>query len=121
MLEAVKANPSFFKVEDAPCEELADHYAIPADGSVAEFLDNHRALPEILLAAVPHLRRYFPNEVFALRVDSDEFGWQNLYVDVLWPGEAMEAVRLLDQFGDEWWMANSQPSGGALTFTYRLV
>lgn len=70
---------------------------------------------------MPHLRKYFPESVLALRAASDEFGWENLYVDILWPGDALEAFRLLDQFCDAWWIANSEPADGALTFTYRLV
>jgi hypothetical protein len=108
--------------------EYAEHlgevyklYVLPGDGSVAGFLNDHRALPQILIAAMPQLRKVFGDTVFALRATSDEFGWQNLYVDALWTGDAMDAFRLLDQFGDDWWIANSLPARGALTFTYRLV
>ncbi len=105
----------------AHLEDLAKLYVIPTDGSVTEFLNDHRAVPQILIAGLPHLRKHFPDAVLALRTTSDEFGWENLYVDVLWPGDALEAFRLLDQFGDDWWIANSLQARGALTFTYRLV
>ena len=102
-------------------EDLGKVYVIPTDGSTAKFLNDHRALPQILIAALPYLRKYFPKAVLALRATSDEFGWENLYVDVLWPGDALDAFRILGRFGDEWWIANSRPARGALTFTYRLV
>jgi hypothetical protein len=105
-------------------EHLADVrklYVMPSDTSVADFLNNHRALPQILMAAMPQLRKLFGDTVFALRATSDEFGWENLYVDTLWPGDALEVFGLIDQFSDSWWIANSAPARGALTFTYRLI
>lgn len=105
----------------ANLDELRKYYVLPSDVSVAEFLNDHRALPQILILAMPHLRKLFGDTVFTLRATSDEFGWQNLYVDALWDRDAMEAFDLLDQFSDQWWLENSAPARGALTFTYRLV
>lgn len=96
-------------------------YVLPSDGSVENFLSCHRALLQILISAMPQLRKFFPDTVFALRADSDEYGWENLYVDALWRYGAIEAFELLDSFSDEWWIANSRPARGTLTFTYRLV
>jgi hypothetical protein len=48
-------------------------------------------------------------------------GWQNLCVDVLWPGNAAEAYAAIDRFEDTWWVANSHLGVGRLAFTYRLV
>ncbi len=101
--------------------DVRKRYVFPSDTSVAEFLNDHRAMPQLLIDAAPQLRKYFGNTVFALRVTSDEYGWQNLYADAMWPGDARDALRLLDQFEDEWWIANCRPARGALTFTYRLV
>ncbi|HEX3438096.1 MAG TPA: hypothetical protein VHT24_15110 [Pseudacidobacterium sp.] len=96
-------------------------YVFPSDTSVAEFLNDHRAVPQLLIDAAPWLKKYFGNTVFSLRVTSDEYGWQNLYADAMWSGDARDALQLLDQFEDEWWIANCRPARGALTFTYRLV
>jgi hypothetical protein len=101
--------------------EVPKLYVLPGNGSVEELLNDHRHLPQILIAAMPQLRKLFGDTVFALRTSADEFGWQNLYVDALWPGDAMDAFRLLDKFGDDWWIANSRPARGIITFTYRLV
>jgi len=102
-------------------DQVRKLYVLPSDTSVLDFLNDHRALPQLLIAAIPRLRRLFPDAVFALRATSDQNGWQNLYTDVLWPGDAIEALRLIDQFEDEWWIANSHFGRGSLTFTYRLV
>lgn len=71
--------------------------------------------------ALPHLREHFGNIVFALRATSDEYGWQRLYVDALWPGDSTDAFLAIDRFQDAWWIANSHMTAGHLTFTYRLV
>jgi hypothetical protein len=96
-------------------------YVLPTDSSVLDFLSDHRTLPQLLIDAAQQLRKYFADTIFALRVASDEDGWQNLYADAMWTGDASEAIRLLDQFEDQWWIPNCQPARGALTFTYRLV
>lgn len=111
----------FEREYQAHIKELRRLYVLPSDGSVVAFLNVHRALPPILISAMPQLRRIFRDTVFALRADSDEYGWENLYVDALWSRDAYEAFHLLDRFSDEWWIANSRPARGALTFTYRLV
>lgn len=102
-------------------EEVARNFAVPRDNSVQNFLSAHRVLPQFLIQALPHLREHFGNVVFALRATSDEYGWQRLYVDALWPGDSIEAFRAIDRFQDAWWIANSHMTAGHLTFTYRLV
>jgi hypothetical protein len=101
--------------------EIARNFAMPRDNSVQEFLSSHRVLPQFLIQAMPHLREHFGDVVFALRAASDEYGWQQLYVDALWPGDSTEAFLAIDRFQDAWWIANSQKTAGQLTFTYRLV
>jgi hypothetical protein len=105
----------------AAIAELRRSYVLPADSSVLDFLSDHRALPQLLIEAAPHLKRYFANTVFNLRAESDEYGWQNLYADAMWAGDARDAVRHLEQFEDGWWLQNCRPARGVLTFTYRLV
>ncbi len=105
----------------AALAEVRKLYVLAADASVLEFLNDHRAVPQLLIDAVPYLRKHFGNTVFVLRSTSDEYGWENLYADAMWPGDARDALQRLDQFEDEWWIANCRPARGALTFTYRLV
>lgn len=111
----------FDKEYRAALAEVRKLYVLPADASVLEFLSNHRAVPQLLIDAVPYLRKYFDGSVFSLRATSDEYGWEDLYVDVMWPGGAREVLQRLDRFEDEWWVANCRTARGALTFTYRLV
>jgi hypothetical protein len=105
----------------AAVAEVRRLYVLPSDTSVLDFLNDHRALPQLLIEAAPQLKKYFADTVFTLRTTSDEYGWQNLYADAMWTGDARGAIQLLDQFEDEWWIANSRPARGALTFTYRLL
>lgn len=122
LLEQFERQMAHFEDEfQAHLEDVRRMYLLPPDGSVEEFLSSHRALPQVLVSAVPQLKRIFPGTLFELRAESDEYGWENLYVDALWRGDALEAFDLLDRFGDEWWIANSDSARGALTFTYRLV
>jgi hypothetical protein len=97
-------------------------YVMPRDGSVQDFLNSHRVLPQLLLQAFPRLRSVFGElAVLSLRATSDEYGWQTLFVDVLWPEDATTAYAALDRFEDDWWVANCNLAAGRLNFTYRLV
>jgi len=101
--------------------EIAKCYVLPSDSSVIDFLKAHRVLPQLLIEAVPHLQKRFGNTVFALRATSDEYGWETLYVDARWPGNAADVLAAIDRFEDDWWIANSHVASGALNFTYRLI
>lgn len=118
----IEAQMQQFEMDyQAAVAEVRKLYVLPNDSSVLDFLKDHRALPQLLIDAAPKLKRYFSDTVFTLRATSDEYGWQNLYADAMWSGDARDAVQLLDQFEDEWWIPNCRPARGALTFTYRLV
>jgi hypothetical protein len=106
---------------DEMVAEVARSYMMPRDNSVQNFLNSHRVLPQLLIQALPRLRERFGDTVFALRAILDEHGWQSLYVDALWAGDAAEAYAAIDRFEDDWWVANSHMAAGHLTFTYRLV
>lgn len=101
--------------------EVRNLYVLPSDSSALDFLNDHPALPQLLIDASPQLKKYFGDTVFALRVSSDEDGWETLFADALWSGDAREALLLLDRFEDEWGIPNWQPARGSLIFTYRLV
>jgi len=102
-------------------DEIARTFVVPRDGSVEIFISAHRVLAQFLIQALPHLRGSFGDVVFALRATTDEYGWQQLYVDALWPGNSTEAFLAIDRFQDAWWIANSHLTAGHLTFTYRLA
>jgi len=111
----------FERDHQAAIADVRKFYVLPTDLPVLDFLNDHRALPQLLIDAAPQLKRYFADTIFALRAESDEYGWQSLYADALWTGDARDAVTRLDQFEDEWWIPNCLPARGALAFTYRLV
>lgn len=112
---------SFESEHRSAVAELARNYIFSQETSVEEFLRSHRTLPQLLVAALPYLRQQFGSIVFSLRTVSDEYGWQTMFVDALWPGLAADALAALDRFEDEWWIANSSAAAGCLNFTYRLV
>jgi len=101
-------------------DEVRRQYVMPVDSSVEELFQRYRVLPQLLIEAGSYLRRYFGETVFALRSTSDDYGWQTLYVDAIWPGKPNDAMAAIDAFEDAWWIVNSHRSG-SLTFTYRLV
>jgi hypothetical protein len=101
--------------------EVRRYFVMGRGSGIEEIFIRSRTLPQLLLEAIPHLRYYFGNTMFTLRPTSDESGWQTLYVDAIWPGDARDAISAIDAFEDEWWIANSHKASGNLTFTYRLV
>jgi len=102
--------------------EILKWYVLVCHTSVIAFLDGHRTIPQLLIQAAPRLREYFgESTVFSLRVVVDEYGWQMLYAEVIWPGKVGDLVTALDRFEDEWWIPNSSAAYGSLTFTYELV
>ncbi|MBW4038094.1 MAG: hypothetical protein HIU91_04315 [Acidobacteria bacterium] len=112
---------SFEREHRSTVAELAQNYIFAQETSVEEFLRSHRILPQLLMAALPYLRQQFGSIVFSLRAVSDDYGWQTMFVDALWPGQAADALAAIDRFEDEWWIANSSAATGSLNFTYRLV
>jgi hypothetical protein len=107
---------------EAALNEVRKSYVLPADASVANFLTEHRAIPEILLAASQPLRACFGAEtVFNLRAPIDESGSRTLYVVAMWPGKLQDVRNALAKFDDDWWMPRARQVAGCLTFTYELV
>lgn len=103
-------------------KEVRKHFVLPADSSVIDFLTEHRAIPQILLEAVPWLKRGFgPNAVFHLRAPVDDSGSRTLYAVTMWPGTVRDVRDALEKFDDTWWIACSRRASGYLTFTYELV
>ena len=107
---------------EALLNEVRKHYVLPGDSSVADFLIEHRAIPQILLGAAPQLKACFGAEaVFNLRAPIDESGSRTLYAVAMWPGELQDARSALSKFDNAWWMPRAPQAAGYLTFTYELV
>jgi len=102
--------------------EIRQHYILPSDSSVEEFLATHRSVPQILLAGVPQWKACFgANAVFRLRAPIDESGVRILYAIAFWPGKLSDVLDALARFDDQWWLANSSQANGYLVFTYELA
>lgn len=102
-------------------DDIRRLFVVADERSVFDYLRSHRRVPSLLIESVPHLRRLFGDAALSLRATSDEDGWDMLYATVRWAGEPEDALRALDRFDDEWWLAHSYPAGKSLTFTYDLV
>jgi hypothetical protein len=107
---------------EAVLNDVRKHYVLPADTSVRDFMTEHRAIPQILLEAMPQLKAYFGgNAVFNLRAPIDEAGSRTLYAVAMWSGELRDVREALAKFDNDWWMARAGQAAGYLTFTYELV
>jgi hypothetical protein len=112
----------FAAEHEAVLNDVRKHYILPADASVRDFLTEHRAIPQILLEAVPRLKAYFGgNAIFNLRAPIDEAGSRTVYAVAMWPGELRDVRDALAKFDSDWWMARAGQAAGYLTFTYELV
>lgn len=112
----------FAAEQEAMLNDLRKHYVLPSDSSVADFLAEHRAIPQILLSAGPHLKECFGNgTIFKLRVPLDDSGSRTLYTVAMWPGPSENVRRALAKFDQEWWMERAGQGAGYLTFTYELT
>jgi hypothetical protein len=103
-------------------DALRQHYTLPPDNLVQEFLASHRSLVPVLLEGAPILASCFGESgMLTLRAPIDEAGEQTLYGIVLWPGPVVDAEQALDKFDSDWWLSHLPVTGGDLTFTYELV
>lgn len=113
---------SFEAEREAQIVEVQKHYIIAKDPLVATFLHSNRALSQLLLEAVPHLRRHFgPDAVLRLRAPVDASGAQTLYAVVMWPGAVDDVRAALANFDNGWWFGMVRRASGNLTFTYELI
>jgi hypothetical protein len=122
MAELVTRTREFAAQREAILNDVGKYYALPADGSVGDFLMEHGIISQILLEAAPELEAYFgSNTVFNLRAPIDEAGSRTLYAVATWPGALRDVRDALAKFDDHWWMERAGRAGGYLTFTYELV
>lgn len=112
----------FAAEQQAMLNDVRKLYVLPSDSSVTEFLARHRAIPQILVSAAPHLKACFGVEtIFSLRAPLDDSGSQTLYAVVMWSGRVEDVRRALARFDQEWWMERAGQGAGYLTFTYELT
>ena len=120
--ENLQTQMAEFAKREALFKEILQHYVLPSDSSVTDFLMAHRTIPQILLGAVPQLKGSFGgNAIFHLRAPIDDSGVRTLYAVAIWPGKLSDVRAALANFDDQWWIANSPQAAGHLVFTYELV
>jgi hypothetical protein len=106
----------------AVLQEIQRGFIMPADSSVTALLTGNRAIPPMVLEALPHLKTYFgADTIFSLRASTDGAGSPILYAVVHWPGKVCDVRSALQRFDDEWWLRRAGQVAGFLTFTYELV
>ena len=122
LADAERQMAKFEEEHEATLRMVATQYVMPEDSSVQRFLRSHRTLPQLLIEAIPHLKRCFGElAVFSLRAPVDESGGQMLYGLVVWPGDVNQVRRSLAQFDEDWWIKHSRQASGRLSFSFELV
>ena len=110
-----------FNMHQEQLAELRKTFVFENASAVASFMRDHRTAPQILLEAIPQLRKHFGSTtVFMLRTRIEEDGYRELHVLAKWPGNARAAMNALDSFNKDWWISNFQASGRQFHFTYEL-
>jgi hypothetical protein len=122
-LEEIEQQMAQFEVEhEATVAELQKNYVFLNDQAIRSFFKSHRTVPQLLFEAAPQLKKNFgAGTVFTLRAETDEDGAQTLYAFAVWPGDVRDVRIALEQFDEQWWIANSRQASGDLTFNYELV
>ena len=110
-----------FEEQRRELDDLRRAFVFSDPISVGTFLREHRALPIVLLDAVPRLRDAFGTDAtlqLQLMVEEDEP--TILCGLVLWAGPLPSAQRALRRFDEAWWLSNCQRASGNLIFDYEL-
>jgi hypothetical protein len=115
LLAAESAEPARFS-------EIRREYTFHNEAAVKSYLTDHRSVSELLIKAIPQLKRHFGSDtVFQLRVSAEDGEFSTLYGIVLWPGAVQDIRAAFDRFDDEWWIAHAHQAGGRVTFAYELA
>ncbi len=113
--------PEVSEKRQSALSEIRKSFVFRDEEAVTSFLRDHRTIAQLLLEALPALKKFFGVEtVFELKVLTEEDGSREMYAMAEWPGPAREAMRALDNFIENWWIERSGTVGGRLNFTYEL-
>jgi hypothetical protein len=75
--------------------------------NVARFLMKHKFLIPVILEAFPKIQNFFGDETVALLslvVDPEDEDFQELFISIVTDRPIDEALDLLDQFDEEWFL-----------------
>lgn len=123
ILDQIEQQMAQFEADhETAVTQLQRSYVFLNDRAIRSVFRSHRTAPQVLIEAVPWLRRTLgAATVFNLRASIDESGGQTLYVVAVWPGDVRDVRMALELFDEQWWITNSRQVSGDLTFTYELV
>ena len=101
-------------------EELKRAYVF-ADDSVRSFLEEHRALSDVLREAIIPLKEFFgTDKVFRLELTIDEDDSKMLYGVTICRDSVRVAAQALENFVENWWLDHMTPNTTDLAFIYRI-
>jgi hypothetical protein len=110
-----------YEEEQRELENLRRAYVFTDSSLVRAFLREHRALPVILLDAIPWLKKAFGNSApFQLQLMVEEDEPTILCGLVLWTESLTSAQEALRRFDESWWLSNCRRASGNLIFDYEL-
>ena len=112
----------YAREHEAILEKVRESYILDPEPLVRDLLNEHRAVPHILLEAAHYLKASFgDNAVLVLRTSIPETGPRTLYAVVMWTGSISHVRQALDDFDNQWWLSRAALANGHLFFTYELV
>jgi hypothetical protein len=102
-------------------DEIRRAYVFVEPSSIKAFLQEHRALPELLLDAIPWLKRSFGDSAtIQLQLMAEEDEPSTLYALILWTDTLESAQEALSRFDETWWLSNCRRASGNLIVDYEL-
>ncbi|MCK4330975.1 MAG: hypothetical protein KAW81_00310 [Dehalococcoidia bacterium] len=105
-------------------QEVLERYEItaPQAPEVVRFLLGHKYLSPILLQAVPYLKQVFGQSPVYLEVERDlDEGFEELFAVVKVNTGPTEALDLLAQFDQQWFMSAARQARAKLNFTVDTI
>ncbi|MFZ0629720.1 MAG: hypothetical protein WA399_02090 [Acidobacteriaceae bacterium] len=110
-----------YEEQQRELETLRRVYVFVDSSLVRAFLREHRALPVLLLDAVPWLKSAFGDTpTLQLQLMIEEGEPATLCGLVLWTGALESAKEALRRFDDNWWLSNCRRASGNLIFDIEL-
>lgn len=112
----------FTMEQAADLEKLKREYVFEDVAVTESFIRNHRSIVEVLLDAVPHLRRCFGSETtLKIGVVFEDAGPTTASAVALWKGPLASARESLAKFDESWWLENVKRARGRILFDYELT
>jgi hypothetical protein len=103
---------------------LSEFYQFNNEVEVTQFLQKNKFLLSTLLEIPPHIYDFFgaPQEL-SLRVsyEPESKGFSELWVEIITTLSAQEAMSILDEFDEHWWLEKMNGVAGKLNIILKFV